>query len=52
LKYFFTQQSKLTDIHVSEWIGTHNPSKRAAVDPQLRQRGHWERQRFLLIWYI
>jgi hypothetical protein len=23
---------------------THNPSKRAAVDPRLRPRGHWDRQ--------
>ena len=25
-------------------IRTHNPSKRAAADPHLRSRGHWERQ--------
>jgi len=24
-------------------IRTHNPSKRAAVDPRLRPRGHWDR---------
>jgi hypothetical protein len=24
-------------------IETHNPSKRAAVDPRLRPRGHWDR---------
>jgi hypothetical protein len=25
-------------------IGTHNPSKRVAEDPLLRQRGHWNRR--------
>jgi hypothetical protein len=32
-----------TDIHAPGGIQTHNPSKRAAVDPRLRQRGHWDR---------
>jgi hypothetical protein len=26
-------------------IRTHNPSKRAAADPSLRPRGHWDRHR-------
>ena len=33
-----------TDIHASSRIRTSNPSKRAAVDPRLRPRGHWDRQ--------
>jgi hypothetical protein len=32
-----------TDIHASGGIRTHNPSKRAAVDPCLRSRGHRDR---------
>jgi hypothetical protein len=36
-----TQQE--TDIHALGGIRTHNPSKRAAVDPRLRPRGHWNR---------
>jgi hypothetical protein len=39
-----TQQSQETDIHNAGGIRTHNPSKRAAVDPRLRPRGHWDRQ--------
>jgi len=26
-------------------IQTHNPSKRAAAEPRLRRRGHWDRRR-------
>ena len=37
-----TQHSTQTDIHVPGGIRTHNPSKRAAVDPRLRPRGHWD----------
>jgi hypothetical protein len=33
-----------TDIHVPGGIRTHNPSKRTAVDPRLRPRGHWDRR--------
>jgi hypothetical protein len=33
-----------TNIHAPGGILTHNPSKRAAVDPRLRPRGHWDRQ--------
>jgi hypothetical protein len=29
-------------------IRTHNPSKRATADPQLRPRGHWERWTVML----
>jgi hypothetical protein len=35
--------SQETDIHDPGGIRTHNPSKRAAVDPRLRPRGHWDR---------
>jgi hypothetical protein len=38
-----TQHSKEIDIHVHDSIRTHNPSKRRAVDPCLRPRGHWDR---------
>jgi hypothetical protein len=38
-----TQHSQETDIHVPGGIRTLNPSKRAAADPHLRQRGHWDR---------
>ena len=33
-----------TNIHALGGIRTHNSSKRAAVDPRLRPRGHWDRQ--------
>jgi len=32
-----------TNIHALGGIRTHNPSKRAAADPHLRPRGHWDR---------
>jgi hypothetical protein len=38
------QHSQQTDIHATGGIQTHNPSKRAAVDPRLRPHGHWDRQ--------
>jgi hypothetical protein len=38
-----TQHSQLTDIHFPGGIRTHNPSKRAAADPPLRPRDHWDR---------
>ena len=31
------------------WVRTHNPSKRAAGDPRLRVRGHWNRQLLIII---
>ena len=37
-----TQQSQQTDIHTLGGIRTHIPSKRAAADPSLRSRGHWD----------
>jgi hypothetical protein len=32
------------NIHAPGGIRTHNPSKRAAEDPRLRLRGHWDRR--------
>jgi hypothetical protein len=37
-----TQHSKKRDIHAPRGIRTHNLSKRAAADPHLRPRGHWD----------
>ena len=38
-----TQHSQKTIIYGPGEIRTHNPSKRAATDPRLRPRGHWDR---------
>jgi len=38
-----TQHSQQTDIHTPGGIRIRNPSKRAAADPRLRQRGHFDR---------
>jgi hypothetical protein len=38
-----TQHSQETDIHAPGGIRTHNPSNRAALDPRLRPRDHWDR---------
>jgi hypothetical protein len=32
-----------TDIHAPAGIRTRNPNKRAAADPRLRTRSHWDR---------
>ena len=37
------QHSQQSDIHARDGIRTHSFSKRAAADPRLRQRGHWDR---------
>jgi hypothetical protein len=37
--YLTTQTLCKTNIHASGGIRTHDPSKRAAADPRLRQRG-------------
>ena len=42
-----TQNSQETNNHAPGGIRTHNPSKRAAADPRLRPRGHWDRQNVL-----
>jgi hypothetical protein len=39
-----TQHSTQTDIYALGGIRTHYLSKRAAVDPRLRPRGHWDRR--------
>ena len=44
-----TQQSQQTDIHASCGIRTHSLSRRAAADPRLRPRGHWDRQLLLIM---
>jgi hypothetical protein len=39
------QHTKLaTDIHVHGGIRAHNLTRRAAADPRLRRRDHWDRQ--------
>ena len=42
-----TQHSQQKNIHAPGGIRTHNLRSRAAADPRLRQRGHWDRQVFL-----
>jgi len=37
-----TQHAKEKDIHTAGGIRTHNPSKRAAAEPRLRQHSHWD----------
>ena len=39
-----TQHSEQTNIHTSSGIRTHSLSRRAAANPRLRQRGHWDWQ--------
>jgi hypothetical protein len=41
---YLTTHNTETDIHAPGGIRTHDPSKRAAADPRLRPRGHWDRQ--------
>jgi hypothetical protein len=38
-----TQHSRQKDIHVPDGSRNRNPSNRAAADPRLRPRGHWDR---------
>jgi hypothetical protein len=38
-----TQHSQKTDIPLRGVIRTRSPSRRAAADPRLRLRGHWDR---------
>jgi hypothetical protein len=42
--YLTTHDAHKRDIHVPCWIGAGNPSKRAAADPRLWKRGHWDQQ--------
>jgi hypothetical protein len=37
------QHLQKTNIRAPGGIRTHNPCKRAAADPRLRPRGHWDR---------
>ena len=37
-----TQHPQQTNIHAPCGIRTHDLSRRAAVDPRLRTRGHWD----------
>jgi hypothetical protein len=38
-----TQHSQQTNIHAAGEIQTHDLSRRAAINPRLRPRGHWDR---------
>ena len=39
-----TKHSQQRNIHAPGGIRTHSLSRRAAADPRLRPRGHWDRQ--------
>jgi hypothetical protein len=41
-----TQHSEDAKFHASGGIRTNNSSKRAAANPRLRPRGHWNRRNF------
>jgi len=41
---YLSTRSTQTDIHVPGGIRTCNPSKRAAADPRLKQRGYRDRR--------
>jgi len=41
---YLSTRSTQTDIHVLGGIRTYNPSKRAAADPRLKQRGYRDRR--------
>jgi hypothetical protein len=49
--YYRPYNKHNTNIHVLGGIRTHNPSKRAAADPRLRPRGHWDRHVYTLSIY-
>ena len=44
-----TQDSQETEIHASCGIGISSPSKRAAEDPRLRPRRHWDRLMMMIV---
>ena len=44
-----TQHSQQTGIPAPGGIRNLNPRKRAATDPHLRPRGHWDRSRLKLL---
>jgi hypothetical protein len=41
--YLTTQHSQETGVNAHGGIATRTPSNRAAADPSLRTRGHWDR---------
>jgi len=43
-----TQHSQQTNIHANGGIRTHNLSRRAAADLNLRPRGYWDRPYLIL----
>jgi hypothetical protein len=43
--YYRPYNKHNTNIHAPGAIWTHDPSKRAAVDPRLRPHGHWDRRK-------
>ena len=42
------QHSEDRSTHVAGGIRTHNRRKRAAADPRLKQRGHWDLSLFIM----
>jgi hypothetical protein len=46
--YYRPYNKHNTNIHALGGIRTHDPSKRAALDPHLRPHGHWDRHRATL----
>jgi hypothetical protein len=42
--YYRPYNKRNTNIHAPGGIRTQNSSNRAAADPRLRPRGHWDRQ--------
>ena len=50
--YLTTHYSQQTNNHAPGGIRTHDLSRRAAADLRLRQRGHWDRHSYLLVWRI
>jgi len=43
-----THNTQVTDIYAPPGgIQTQNPSNRAAADPRLRPRGHWDRRNYI-----
>jgi hypothetical protein len=52
LYLYNTQHSRQTNIHAPGGIQIHDFSKRAAADPRLRPRGHWDRNIILCTVYV
>jgi hypothetical protein len=47
-----TEHCQETNIHTPGGIRTHNPRKRAASDPRLRPRGHWDRHETYIVTFF